>query len=75
MLFFFVLSVCSLNTFKLPISVGTIRRMVDYSSVTVCKDGRSLSFSNNRFFSLNVTYPTVPQYMPPRIFLTYFRYF
>ena len=47
-------------------SVGTIRRMVDYSSVTVYKDGRSLSFSNNRIFSLNLTFPTVPQY--PRIF-------
>ena len=39
-----------------------IRRMVDYSSVTVYKDGRSLSFSNNRIFSLNLTFPTEPQY-------------
>ena len=53
-------------------SVGAIRRMVDYSSVTVYKNGRSWSFSNNRIFSLNLTFPTVPQY--PHI-LTYFRYF
>ena len=44
----------------------TIRRMVDYSSVTVYKDDRSLWFSINRIFSLNLTFPTVPQY--PRIF-------
>ena len=47
-------------------SVGMIRQMVDYSSVTVYKDGRSLSFSNNRIFSLNLAFNNVPQY--PRIF-------
>ena len=47
-------------------SVGTIRRMVDYSSVTVYKDRWSLSFYNNHIFSLNLTFPTVPQY--PHIF-------
>ena len=49
-----------------------IRRMVDYSSVTVYKDGQPLSFTNIQIFSLNLTFPTVPQY--PHI-LTYFRYF
>ena len=48
--------------FFIATSVGPIRRMVDYSSVTVYKDGRSLSFSNNRIFSLNLTFLTVSQY-------------
>ena len=47
-------------------SVGAIGQMVDYSSVTVYKDGRSLPFPNNRIFILNLTFPTVPQY--PHIF-------
>ena len=42
-------------------SVGMIRQMVDYSLVTVYKDSRSLSFSNNRLVI--------------HISLTYFRYF
>ena len=50
-------------------SVGTIRGMVDYSSVTVYKDGRSFSFSNNQIFSLNLIYNNVSQY--PRIFKIY----
>ena len=47
-------------------SVGTIRQMVAYSSVTVYKDGRSLLFSSNQIFSLNLTFNNVPHY--PRIF-------
>ena len=50
-------------------SVWMIRRMVDYSLVTVYKDGWSLPFSNIRIFILNLTFPTVPQY--PLIFLIF----
>ena len=53
--------------------VGTIRRMVDFSLVTVYKDSRSLRFSNNRIFILNLTFPTVPQY--PHIFKKNFRHY
>ena len=45
-------------------SVGTIRQMVDYSSVTVTVG--YACFSNNQIFSLNLTFPNVPQY--PHIF-------
>ena len=56
----------------MAISGWTIRCVLDQSLVTVYNRGRSFTFSNDRLFSLNLTFPDLSQY--PHIFHIFYEF-